>query len=62
MNLRKISIKFKHLMQRENVNGALKLLTNNVSNGLLLLTDGTLHLLLLLQGTIKQVHPLFEES
>ena len=45
MNLQKISTKFKHLMRKGNVNGALKLLTNNMSNGILPLTDETLHLL-----------------
>ena len=44
MNLQKISMKFKHLMQKGNVNGALKLLTNNMSNGILPLTDEILHL------------------
>ena len=75
MNLQKISMKFKHLMQKGNVNGALKLLTNNMSNGILPLTDETLHLLrtkhqemqnaheeVLLQGPIKQVHPVVYEA
>ena len=74
MNLQKISMKFKHLMQKRNVNGALKLLTNNMSNGILPLTDETLHLLrtkhpemqnaheeVLLQGPIKQAHPVVYE-
>ena len=39
MNLQKLSMKFKHLMQKENVNGALKLLTSNISNGISPLTD-----------------------
>ena len=75
MNLQKISMKFKHLMQKGNVSGALKLLTNNMSNGILPLTDETLHLLrtkhpeiqnaheeVLLQGAIKQVHPVVYEA
>ena len=37
-------MKFKHLMQKGNVNGALKLLTNNMSNGILPLTDEIVHL------------------
>ena len=41
----KISIKFKLLMSKGNVNGVLKLLTNNMSNGILPLTDATLQLL-----------------
>ena len=44
MNLQKISMKFKHLMQKGNVNGALNLLIKNMSNGILPLTDETLHL------------------
>ena len=32
MNLQKVSMKFKHLMPKGNVNGAIKLLTNNMSN------------------------------
>ena len=62
-------------MQKGNVNGALKLLTNNMSNGILPLTDETLHLLctkhpemqnvheeVLLQGPTKQVHPVVYET
>ena len=41
----KISIKFKLLMSKGNVNGVLKLLTNNMSNEILPLTDATLQLL-----------------
>ena len=75
MNLQKIFMKFKHLMQKENVNRALQLLTNNMSNGILLITDETLHLShtkhsemqnahdeVLLQVTIKQVHPFVYEA
>ena len=32
-------------MQKGNVNGALKLLTNNMSNGIIPLTEETFHLL-----------------
>ena len=38
-NIAKISVKFKELMQKCNVNGALKLLTNQMSNGILPLTE-----------------------
>ena len=75
MNLQKIFMKFKQLMQKENVNKALQLLTNNMSNGILLITDETLHLFhtkhlemqnahdeVLLQVTIKQVHPVVHEA
>ena len=68
-NIAKISSKFKNLMQRGNVNDALKLLTNNMNNRILLLTDEALQLLhakhpkskeatpdVLLQGPIRQVH------
>ena len=47
MNLQKSSLKFKHLMQKGNVTGALKLLANNMSNRILPLIDETLYLLLL---------------
>ena len=60
-------------MQKENVNGALKLLTNSISNRILPLTNETSHLLrtnyvlnahekVLLQGPIKQVHPVVYEA
>ena len=75
MNLRKISMKIKHLMQKGSVNGALRLLANDTSNGILPLADETLHLLhtihpemenaheeVLLQGPIKQVHPVVYEA
>ena len=38
----KISVKFKELVQKGHVNGALKLLTNERSNGILPLTEETL--------------------
>ena len=46
MNFQKISMKFKHVMQKETFNETLKLLTNNMINRILPLTDETLHLLL----------------
>ena len=58
-------------MQKGNVNGALKLLTNEMSNGILPLTDGTLSQLeikhpdnkdasadVLLNRSIKEIHPI----
>ena len=70
MNLQKICMKFNHLMQKGNVNVALRLMINNMSNGILQLIDETLHLLhtkhaemqnsheeVLLQGPIKEIHP-----
>ena len=52
MTIAKISMKFTILMSKGNVNGALKLLTNNMSNGILPLTDAKLQLL-------KQTYPEF---
>ena len=67
----KISVKFKELMQKRNVNGALKLLTNEMSNSILPLTEETLSQLeikhpdnrdasadVLLNGPIKEIHPI----
>ena len=70
-----ISKMFKILRQNGNVNGALKLLTNNMSGGVLPVINETLELLIqkhpevvnveeyiALQGQMQQVHPiLFEE-
>ena len=69
MNIAKISSKFKGVIPKGNVNGALKLLTNNMNNGILPLTDETLKLLhtkhpenkeatpdVLLQRPIREVH------
>jgi hypothetical protein len=70
-----ISKKFANLMEKGNVNGALKLLTNNMANGILPLNDETLNLLhlkhpdakeampdVLIQGPTLRVHPvLFDE-
>ena len=50
MNIVKISLKFKNMMSKVNVNGALKLLMENKSNGILPLSDKTLKML-------KQKHP-----
>ena len=41
-DIAKISVKFKELMHKGNVNGALKLLANEMSNGILPLTEETL--------------------
>ena len=49
-NIGELSKKFTSLMKKGNVNGALKLLTSNMSNGILPLDDKTLSLL-------KQKHP-----
>ena len=70
MTIAKISIKFRILMSKGNVNGALKLLPNNMSNGILPLTDATLRLLkqkhpefrepppeVLIEGPIRKIHP-----
>ena len=45
MNIEKLSPKFKQLMQKSNENGALRLLTNNMSNGILPLSDEILQIL-----------------
>ena len=75
MNIKKLSLKFKQLMQRGNVNRALRLLTNNMSNGVLPLSKETLQLLnlkhpaaqeahhdLLLQGPVKLIHNIVYED
>ena len=41
MNIENVSSKFKQLMQKENENGTLRLLTNNMSNGTSTLSDKT---------------------
>ena len=74
-NIAKISQKFKNLMSKGNVNGALKLLTNNMSNGVLPLSKETLSLLklkhpepvqpspeTLLEGPIRPIHPVVYED
>ena len=45
MKIAKISLKFKNLMSKGNVNGALELLTNNMLSGILPLNKETLELL-----------------
>ena len=50
MAIAKILMKFRILMSKGNVNGALKLLTNNMSNGILPLTDAKLQ-------PLKPKHP-----
>ena len=75
MNIGKISSKFKQLMQKGNVNGALKLLTNNISNGIFSLTEATLQLLelkhpdareaspdVMLADPVRQIHPVVFED
>ena len=64
MTITKISMKFRILMSQGNVSGAFKLLTNNMSNGILSLTDATLQLLesreppleVLIEGPIRRIH------
>ena len=48
--------KFKQLMQKGSVNGALRLLTNNSSNGVLPLSDETLQILSLKHPEPQQAH------
>ena len=55
ISIKKISLKFKNLMSKGNVNGALKLLTKNMSYEILPLTDKTLKML-------KQKHPEANDS
>ena len=45
MNIEKPSSKFKQLMQKSNVNSTLRLLANDMSNGILQLSDETLQIL-----------------
>ena len=44
MNIEKLSSKFKQLMEESNLNDALRLLTNNMSNGIVPLSDETLQI------------------
>ena len=55
MTITKIWMKFRIFMSKGNVNGALKLLANNMSNGILTLINATLQLL-------KKTHPESRES
>ena len=70
-DISQISKQFVMMMEKGNVNGALKVLTNNMSNGILLLNDETLNLLkdkhpeakpadedILIQGEKHEVHPI----
>ena len=50
VNIEKIFLKFKNITSKSNANGTLKLLRENMSNGILPLNDKTLKLL-------KQKHP-----
>ena len=71
----KISKKFKLQIQKENDNGALKILTSNMNGGILPLTDETLQLLelkypdaknnsqqTLLPGPIQKMHPILYDN
>ena len=71
MTIAKISMKFRILMSKGNMNGALKWLMKDMSNGNLPLTDGTLQLLkqkhpesreppseVLIEGPIRKIHPI----
>ena len=55
MNIEKISLKFKNMMSKGNVNRVLKLLTENMSNRILPLNDEILEML-------KQKYPEANES
>ena len=70
MAIAKISLKFKNLMSKGNINGALKLLTDNMHSGILPLNKETLELLIqkhpeprepspdiLIQGPTRPIHP-----
>ena len=56
MNIEKLSSKFKQLMQKNNVNGALRLLTNKMSNAILPLSDKTLQILSPKHPEVQQAH------
>ena len=56
MNIENLSLKFKQLMQRGNVNRALRLLTNNMSNGVLPLSKEILQLLNLKHPSAQEAH------
>ena len=71
LTIAKISLKFKNLMSKGNVNGALKFLTDNMHSGILVLNKETLELLvqkypepresfpdILIQGSTRPAHPL----
>ena len=66
VTIAKISMKVRILISKGNLNGALKLLMNNMLNGILPLTDETLQLLkqkhpesppeVLIEGPIRKIH------
>ena len=71
MTITKISLKFKNLMSKGNVNGAMKLLTDNIHSGILPLNKETLELLvqkhseprepspdMLIQRSTRSIHPI----
>ena len=71
MTVAETSMKSRILMGKCKVNGILKLLKNNMSNGILPLTDATLQLLklkypesrepppvVLIEGPIRKIHPI----
>ena len=75
MSIEKTSLKFKNMMSKGDFNRALKLLTENMSNGILPLTDKTGKMLkqkhpeakeapqeVLLQGPTRTVHPIEYED
>ena len=75
MNIEKITLKFKNMMSKGNVNEALKLLTENMSNGILPLNDKTLKMLkqkqpegneplqnVLMQGSTRPVNLIVSED
>ena len=72
MTIAKSSVKFRILMSIGNMNGALMLLMNNMSSGILPFTDATLQLLkqnhpesrepqlilsVLIEGPVRKIHP-----
>ena len=56
MNMGKLSSKFKQPIQKSNVNGALRLLTNNMSNRILSLSDEILQMSSLKHPEAQQAH------
>ena len=75
MNIEKRLSKFKNLMQKSNVTGALRLLINNISNGIPPLSDETLQMLspkhpeaqqacykVVLQGPKRQINSIVYED
>ena len=74
-NIEKIYLKFKNTMSKSNVSGALKLLTENILNGILPFNDKALKMLkqkhpetnelpqeLLFQGPTRSAHPIVYED